>query len=234
MKHAGDPGLPVRHDPCPCPPPTPRNGRPHARIHRRASVSVSHTGASGNARRSSCVSGHVRRSRRIAPRPSPGAGGPACGRGPGPRRRRRRDLRTAFGPTAFMSCLTCGMPCRYPSRAAKPERREDRALARVFPDRGERHPTRAPARSGTLAVGRALACGGPACSQGNARPTGPPRVLTVPSKPADPSPARVRPAGTCDSSRRTPSSACTPASPRRCSCRPPPVTARRPRDGTRW
>ncbi len=173
MKHAGDPGLPVRHDPCPCPPPTPRNGRPHARIHRRASVSVSHTGASGNARRSSCVSGHVRRSRRIAPRPSPGAGGPACGRGPGPRRRRRRDLRTAFGPTAFMSCLTCGMPCRYPSRAAKPERREDRALARVFPDRGERHPTRAPARSGTLAVGRALACGGPASSQGNARPTAP-------------------------------------------------------------
>lgn len=113
-------------------------------------------------------------------------------------------------------------------------RREDRALARVFPDRCERHPTRAPARFGTLAVGRALACGGPACSQGNARPTGPPRVLTVPSKPADPSPARVRPAGTCDSSRRTPSSACTPASPRRCSCRPPPVTARRPRDGTRW
>ena len=63
---------------------------------------------------------------------------------------------------------------------------------------------------------------------------GPPRVLTVRSRPADPSPARVRPAGTCDSSRRTPSSACTPASPRRCSCRPPPVTARRPRDGTRW
>lgn len=121
MKHSGDPGLPERHDPCPCPPPTPRNGDPHARIHRRASVSVSHTGASGNARRRSCVSGHVRRSRRVAPRPSPEAGGPPCGRGPGPRRRRRRDPRTAFGPTAFMSCLTCGMPCRYPRRASKPE-----------------------------------------------------------------------------------------------------------------
>lgn len=103
-------------------------------------------------------------------------------------------------------------------------KKEDEANARVVPEpreqlpRGRLRPRLR--RPGVLARER------PACL--------PPRVLTVRSRPADPSPVRVRPAGTCDSSRRTPSSACTPASPRRCSCPPPPVTTRPPRDGTRW
>lgn len=67
-----------------------------------------------------------------------------------------------FVPTARLSWRTCTMPRQWPWRASKPKRNTG-PMPASFPNLG----------NNTLAVGCALACGGPASSRGNARPACP-------------------------------------------------------------